>query len=64
MISGNVNAKNAFGVEGAIPFYIEYEKYDDSFKVGYAVLEGKVILGKNKRITANERLTEIFGHRR
>lgn len=56
MISGNVNAKNAFGVEGAIPFYIEYEKYDDSFKVGYAVLEGKVIYGKESIIAKDKKI--------
>lgn len=55
-VSSHVEAKNAFGVQSTIPFYIEFELNETSTKPVYVVLDGKVVAGDKSQMKAPEKV--------
>lgn len=55
-VSSHVEAKNAFGVESKIPFYIEFKLDETTTKPAYVVLDGEVVLGSERMLKAPEKI--------
>lgn len=55
IVSGSVTAKNAFGVESEMSFYIEYKKNNSQMSTEYFVLDGKAVKGNKSAIVEPKR---------
>lgn len=58
VVSGYVNASNAFGVTSEVDYYVEFRKDGDSFSTEFLYIDGEIYVG-TESVIKEEELTEI-----